>query len=452
MTEQLQNRLDHVLGMAKKAGADAADGVITDGRAVSLTIRKGELEKLERAEGAELGLRVFCGKQAAMVSTSDLSENSISELVDRAIAMAKVMPEDPYAGLAPQDLLMRGELPECDLADPTEEPTEEELIADARATEDAALAVPGVENTEGADASFARSGIVIAASNGFSKAYTTTHGSLSVSVLAGNTNDGLERDYDHSVAVYRSDLEKPEKLGLTAGTKAVARLGARKVPSATIPVVFDPRVSRSFLSHFLGAINGASVARGTSFLRDAMGAEIFNPDINIVETPHRKRGLRSRPCDAEGLETFERNLIDSGVLTTWLLNMRSSRQLGLTPTGHAARGVGSAPSPSASNVALLPSANAPDISPKDMIGGITNGLYVTEMIGMGVNGVTGDYSRGAAGFWIENGELTYPVSEVTIAGNLKEMFKRLQAANDWKYQYGMDAPTVCIDGMSLAGA
>lgn len=446
MSDDLLNRLDDLFRLAREFGADAADAVAGDGRALSLAVRKGALEKLERAEGAEIGLRVFLGRRAAMVSTSDLSAASLAALAERAVAMARVMPEDPFAGLADPGQLAVGELPDCDLCDDAE-PSEEALIADALAAEAAALAVPGVVNSEGAEASFSRSAVALAATNGFARAYTTSHSSLSVSVLAGGRG-GMERDYDAAVAVYRGDLPSPESLGRSAGERTVARLHAVKAKSATLPVVFDPRVSRSLLGHFLGAINGASVARGTSFLSGAVGERIFAPGVSVVEDPHRVRGLRSRPCDAEGLATRRHALIDDGRLTGWLLDLRSARQLGLAPTGHASRGVGSAPSPSAANVALLPGT----ISPEALIADIGQGLYVTELIGSGVNGVTGDYSRGAAGFWIENGKKVFPVSEVTIAGNLKEMFARLIPASDWTYRYGIDAPTVRIDGMTLAGA
>lgn len=445
MTDAL-DRLTEVLRLARAKGADAADGAVADGDAVSIAVRKGALEKLERSEGAELGLRVFVGRRAAMVSTSDLSKASLEALAERAVAMARVMPEDPFAGLAEPEQLFAGELPDCDLCDP-DDPAEDDLIAAARRAEEAALAVPGVVNSEGGEASFARSKIALAATNGFARAYASSHSALSASVLAGGA-DGLERDYESAVAVYRADLPSPEALGAEAGRRAVARVGAAKLKSATLPVVFDPRVSRSLLAHFLGAINGASVARGTSFLAEFLDRPVFAPGVTIVETPHLKRGLRSRPCDAEGLATRERKLADDGRLTGWLLDLRAARQLGLAPTGHAGRGVGSAPSPSASNVALRPGT----VSPAELMADIKDGLYVTEMIGSGVNGVTGDYSRGAAGFRIVNGELAGPVSEVTIAGNLKEMFARLIVANDLAYKYGIDAPTVRIDAMALAGS
>lgn len=447
MTDEGLNRLHDLLANARRLGADAADAVWADGSAVSVAVRKGELEKLERSEGAEIGLRVFSGRRAAIVSTSDLSSAALSALAERAVAMARALPEDPYAGLADPEQIVVGDLPDCDLCDPAE-PAAEALIEAARAAEDAALAVPGVSNSEGAEVAFGRSAVALAATNGFSRTYVTSHSSISAAVLAGDPATGMERDHDYAVAVYGSDLPSPESIGRSAGTRAVARLDPRKAKSATLPVIFDPRVARSLLSHFLGAINGASVARGTSFLSGSMGATVFAPGVSIVEDPHRARGLRSRPCDAEGLPTFRRALIDDGILTGWLLDLRSARQLGLAPTGHAARGVGSAPSPSAANVALA----AGKLSPAELMADIGQGLYVTELIGMGVNGVTGDYSRGAAGFWIENGKPTYPVSEITIAGNLKDMFARLIPANDLDYRFGIDAPTVRIDAMALAGA
>ncbi len=446
MTADLPNLLDDLLRAARRAGADAADAVAADGRSVSVAVRKGDLEKLERAEGAEIGLRVFCGRRAAMVSTSDLAAASLSALAERAVAMARVMPEDPFAGLAEPAQLAAGDLPECDLCDAAD-PAEDSLVDAARAAEAAALAVAGVANSEGAEASFGRSAVALAATNGFARTYATSHAALSATALAGG-RDGMERDYDSAMAVYRADLPAPETVGRAAGERAVARLGAVKAKSATLPVVFDPRVARSLLFHLLGAINGASVARGTSFLADALDAPVFAPGVCVTEDPHRARGLRSRPCDAEGLPTRRRALVDDGRLTGWLLDLRSARQLGLPPSGHASRGIGSAPSPSAANVALSPGT----VSPAALIADIRQGLYVTELIGSGVNGVTGDYSRGAAGFWIENGERTFPVSEVTIASNLKEMFARLIPADDWVYRYGIDAPTVRIDGMTLAGA
>ncbi len=443
-TDQLA-LLDTVLSKAKAAGADAADAVIGTSISLSLGERLGAKEKLERAESQDLGLRVFVGKRQAIVSTSDFTKASLAELTDRAVAMAKAVPEDPFCGLADAGQLAKS-WPKLDLCDTTE-PSEALLTDLVRAAEDAARSVKGVTNSEGAEAGYGRSDIAIAATNGFQGAYASSHFGLSVSVLAGE-GTGMERDYDYSSTVYLADLDDPVKLGKAAGDRAVKRLNPKKAKTAVVPIVLDPRISNSIVGHLVGAINGAGIARGTSFLKDFLGKDVFAPGIDIIDDPHRHRGMRSRPFDGEGLPTHVAKLIDNGCLTMWLLDCRSARQLGLVSNGHAARGTSSPPSPAPSNVHMA----AGKISRDQMIKEIDQGLYVTEMIGSGVNGVTGDYSRGAAGFWIEKGELTYPVSEVTIAGNLKDMFKAVTPADDLVFKYGTNAPTLRIDGMTLAGA
>lgn len=443
-TDQLA-LLDTVLSKAKSAGADAADAVIGTSISLSLGERLGAKEKLERAESQDLGLRVFVGKRQAIVSTSDFTKTSLAELTDRAVAMAKAVPEDPFCGLAGPSELAKS-WPKLDLCDTTE-PSEQLLTDLVRAAEDAARSVKGVTNSEGAEAGYGRSDIAIAATNGFQGAYASSHFGLSVSVLAGE-GTGMERDYDYSSTVYLADLDDPVKLGKSAGERAVQRLNPRKAKTAVVPIVLDPRLSNSIVGHLVGAINGAGIARGTSFLKDFLGKDVFAPGIDIIDDPHRHRGMRSRPFDGEGLPTNVAKLIDNGRLTMWLLDCRSARQLGLVSNGHASRGTSSPPSPAPSNVHMA----AGKISRDQLIKEIDQGLYVTEMIGSGVNGVTGDYSRGAAGFWIEKGELTYPVSEVTIAGNLKDMFKAVTPADDLVFKYGTNAPTLRIDGMTLAGA
>ncbi|WP_374309818.1 TldD/PmbA family protein [Dongia sp.] len=443
-TDQLA-LLDTVLAKAKAAGADAADAVIGSSISLSLGERLGAKEKLERAESQDMGLRVFVGHRQAIVSTSDFTKSSLEELTARAVAMAKAVPEDPFCGLAEPAQLARN-WPKLDLCDTTE-PSEAMLTDLVRAAEDAARSVKGVTNSEGAEAGYGRSDVAIAASNGFQGAYASSHFGLSVSVLAGE-GTGMERDYDYSSTVYLADLDDPVKLGRSAGERAVRRLNPRKAKTAVVPVVFDPRISNSFVGHLVGAINGASIARGTSFLKDFLDKDVFAAGIDIVDDPHRQRGLRSRPFDGEGLPTTPAKLIDNGRLTMWLLDCRSARQLGLVSNGHASRGTSSPPSPAPSNLHMA----AGKISRDKLIGEIKQGLYVTEMIGSGVNGVTGDYSRGAAGFWIENGELAYPVSEVTLAGNLKDIFKAITPADDLVFKYGTNAPTLRIDGMTLAGA
>jgi PmbA protein len=445
MADNLLNLLSDLIKDAQKAGADAADAIVVDGTSVSVTWRLGKLEQLERAESGDIGLRVLKGKRQAIVSSADRSPPALKELVERAVAMAKTVPEDPYIGLADPGEIAR-DLPSLDICDPTEVAAEQ-LIAQATAAEATALSVKGVTNSEGASAGWGRSAVAIAASNGFARAYESSGSSLSVSVLAGDSAQGMETDYDYTSAVYYSDLKTPEEIGRKAAERAVKKLGARKVKSRKVPVVFDPRVARGLVSHFLGAINGSSVARGTTFLKDAMNTAVFGPHITIVEDPHMHRGLRSKPCDAEGIANRRANLIDKGVLTTWLLDLRTARQLGLKSTGHAGRGTSSPPSPGSTNVYL----EAGTLSRDALLADIKDGLYVTDLVGSGVNGVTGDYSRGAVGFWIENGALAYPVSEITVAGNLKEMFRNITPANDLERRYGTDAPTVRIEGMSVAG-
>jgi PmbA protein len=444
MTADLLNLLEDTIQRAIKGGADAADALAFDSQSLSIARRLDKPERLERSESRDLGLRVFVGKRQATVSSSERTPEALAELVERAVAMAKVVPEDPHCGLAdPSDLARNWG--DYDLADPIE-PSVDALIAQASEAEAAAVAVKGVTNSEGAEAGWARSDIALVASNGFAASYARTSHSLSVSVLAGE-GAGMERDYDFTSAVHAGDLKSGAEIGRSAGERAVRRLNPRKGSTATLPVVFDPRVSNGFISGLAGAISGPSVARGTSFLRDKMGAQLFAPGIEIVDDPFLVRGLRSRPFDGEGVAPSRRAVIEDGRLTTWLLDLRSARQLGLHTTGHAARGTGGPPSPSPSNLALMPG----KLTPKELIGEIETGFYVTELMGMGLNGVTGDYSRGAAGFWIEKGKLTYAVSEMTVAGNLKDMFPRMTPASDLVRRYGIDAPTLRIDGMTVAG-
>jgi PmbA protein len=437
--------LQDLVARAKKAGADAADAVLFEGVSLSHARRLGKVEKLERSESQDLGLRVLIGKRQAIVSSSDRSAKMLAELVERTLAMAKAVPEDPFCGLADPNEITR-EWPSLDMLDP-EEPSADVLIERARAAEDAALAVPGVTNSEGAEAGWGRSRIALAASNGFAGAYAGSSHGVSASVIGGSGTQ-MERDYDFASAVYAADLRDPSEIGRSAGERAVKRLGARKMPTGRCTVMFDPRVARGFISHLLGAISGPSIARGTSFLKDKLGQRIFPEAITITEDPHRQRGHRSKPFDAEGLANRRRALVDRGVLTTWLLDLRSARQLGLQSTGHAARGTASPPGPSATNIWIEPGT----MSPAELMSDIKSGFYVTEMMGMGVNGLTGDYSRGAAGFWIENGQIAFPVSEMTVAGNLNDMFARLTVADDLEFRTGADSPTLRIDDLTVAGS
>ena len=441
----LLSTLDSLLTKARAAGADAADAVVIEGTSLSVAYRLGQPEKVERSEGGDIGLRVFIGKRQAIVSSADRSEAALAELAERAVAMARQVPEDPFCGLAdPADIAKT--LPQLDSSDP-EDLTAPTLVDWASRAEDAARAVAGVTNSEGAEAAWSKSRVALAATNGFLHSYEQSRTTVSASVLAGGA-DGMERDYDYSSAVYAADLRSPEDIGRSAGERTVKRMGARKMPTGKLPVVFDPRISGGLLGHLAGAINGGSISRGTSFLKDKMGQRIFPEGFNIIDDPHRHRGMRSKPCDGEGLANQRRAIIEDGVLTSWILDLRSARQLGLESTGHAARGIGGPPSPSTTNFYL----EAGAVSPQDLIGDIKQGFYVVELIGMGVNGVTGDYSRGAAGYWIENGEITFPVNEMTVASNLKEMFLNLTAADDLVFRTGMDAPTLRLEGMTIAGA
>jgi len=387
---------------------------------------------------------VLIGKRQAMVSSTDFSPEALKELATRAVAMAKAVPEDPFCGIAGPELLSK-RWPDLDI-DGDAEPTVEWLAEQCAIAEDAARAIKGVTNSEGAEASWSRSQIALVTSNGFAGSYARSGFGLSASVLAGH-DTGMERDYEWTAAVYRSDLMPAAKVGKRAGERAVRRLNPRVAKSAKVPVVYDPRVSGSLLGHLSGAINGRAIARGTSFLKDRLGKPVFAPGISIVDDPHRKRGQRSKPFDGEGLATRRHDVIKDGVLTTWLLDLASAWQLKLKPTGHAARGTSGPPSPAVSNFYLAPGKQ----TPKALMADIKSGLYITELIGFGVNGVTGDYSRGASGFWIENGKLGHPVSGITVAGNLKDMFAGLTPANDLEFKTGTDAPTIRLDNMTVAG-
>jgi PmbA protein len=358
--------------------------------------------------------------------------------------MAKLAPEDKYAGLAPEERLATS-LPELEIDDP-EEPSTVLLVERARAAEGAALEVAGVTNSEGGSADYGRTMVTLATSAGFLGGYTRTSRSVAVSVIAGEGTE-MERDYDYAHSCFAADLESAEAVGKRAAERAVKRLNPRKAKTQAVPVFYDPRVSNSLVGHFAGGISGAAIARGVSFLKDRMGEDVFAAGVTIIDDPHRKRGHRSKPFDGEGVANRRTVLIDKGRLTTWLLDSASARQLGLQTTGHASRGTGGPPSPSSTNLYMA----AGNLSPEELMEDVREGFYVTELIGMGVNNVTGDYSRGAAGFWIENGKLAYPVSEITVAGNLKDMYRALTPANDLVFRHGTDAPTVRIEGMTIAG-
>lgn len=439
-------RLSQALEHAKRAGADSADALYIGDASTSVQVRLGALEDTGRSEGEEIGLRLFVGTRSASVSTSDLSPRALETAVERAVAMAREAPEDAYAGLAPAERLMQGTAPELDLRDPTEL-SAEVLKARALEAEDAARAVAGITNSEGASASAGHATIAIVTSSGFAGGYRTSSHGLSASVIAGE-GAGMQRDYAYHSARHAADLDGPAEIGTRAGERTVARLNPRKLDTGLMPVVFDPRVGSSLIGHLIGAITGSAVTRGTSFLLDRLGEQIFAKGIRIIDDPHRMRGLRSRPFDGEGLPTAPVAIIDDGVLTTWLLDSASARQLGLAPTGHATRGVSGPPGAGPTNVHM----EAGTISREALIGDIAHGFYVTELIGQGLNPVTGDYSRGAAGFLIDNGTIGPAVAEVTIAGNVKDMFRELTPADDLRFRHATNVPTLRIDGLTVAGA
>ncbi|MBB5538562.1 TldD/PmbA family protein [Rhizobium giardinii] len=441
-SDVLQKRAAELVDLALKAGADQADAVALRSRSRSVSVRLGKVEGTEASESDDFSLRVFVGRRVASVSANPGFDLKV--LAERAVAMAKASPEDPFASLADAERLARS-YPDLDLFDPTEVSTDA-LSAAALEAEEAALGVNGVTNSSGAGASAGMGGMVLVTSHGFSGAYMGTRFGRSVSAIAGDGTK-MERDYDFDSRLYFADLKSAAEIGRTAGERAVARIGPRQVPTQkNVTVVFDPRMARGFAGHIAGAINGASVARKTSFLRDMMGKPVMKAGIHVTDDPLVVRGSSSRPFDGEGVTGQKLTMIEDGVLKHWFLSTSTGRELGLETNGRGVRS-GPAVSPSSTNFALEPG----NISREDLIRNVGTGFYVTELIGQGVNMLTGEYSRGASGFWIENGELTFPVSEVTIASNLKQMFFAVTLADDIDRKFGVAAPTLAVEGMTLAG-
>ncbi len=434
-----------LIAAARKAGADAADALLISSTGLSVERRLGRTENLERAETQHLGLRVFVGRRAAIVSSSSVDPTRFNALAEQAVAMAKVVPEDPFGGLAEEAAPPTG-IEALDVTDPSE-PDSTALLARAAAAEEAALAIVGITNSEGASAGYSRTIVTMVTSAGFAGTFSRTGHSISAAMVAGE-GTGMQRDYDYASTVHLADLPDAAAIGRRAAEQALARLSPGRPATAKLPVLYHPRVAGGLVGHLAGAANGAGVARGTSFLKENLGQQIFRKGITIRDDPRRVRGLRSRPFDGEGVPTEACALVEDGVLTNWLLDSRSARQLGLRTGGHAVRGTSSPPGPSSSNLYM----EAGTMTPAELMADIKEGLFVTELIGMGVNGVTGDYSRGAAGFMIRDGALAEPVAEITIAGNLHTMFSDLTPANDLEFRRGTDAPTIRIDGMTMAGA
>jgi PmbA protein len=444
MTTDLLSVANDLVQMALKAGATSADAIAISSLSQGVSLRHGVIEEFEQSESQDIGLRVFVGQSAALIGGSVLTKVGLQRLVERSIAMAKLAPPDPFSGIADPSQLAK-DFPDLDLVSKTKK-TMEELKALAERAENAGLAIKGVTRSNGGSASSSRRMVAMAASNGFARSWERTSFGISASVVAGE-GTSMERDYDGHGASHFEDVESPEKIGTTAGERAIARLNPRKIASQRIPVLYDRRVAGSLVGHLLSGINGSSIARGTSFLKEDLGKVLFAPNVTLVEDPHRVRGPASRPCDGEGLPTLKRNIIDQGVLTTWIMDLRAARQLGLAPSGHGSRGLTSPPSASTSNIHMEAGVRSPEAMMKDF----GTGLLVTEFIGSTINMVTGDYSRGASGFWIENGEKAYPVSGITVAGNLRDMFKALEPASDLIFRSGMNVPSCFLGEMTIAG-
>lgn len=447
MTQSPEALCHALIDAAKKAGADAADAMAAEGSSLSIEVRSGKLEHAERSEGTDLGLRVFVGRRQALVSSSDMRPETIAAMAERAVAMAREAPEDPYAGLADPSQLAEGwDLAALQLEDPAAEPEPAALQADALAAEAACQAVDGITQVQSAAAGYGRHAVHLAATNGFSGGYQRTGRSLSCTGIAGS-GTGMERDHDGDSRTFQGDLRSAGDIGRTAGERAVARLGARKPKTGSYPVLFDERISSSLIGHLMAAANGAAIARGSSWLKDSLGKQVLPKALSVIEDPHRPRISGSRPFDGEGLATRRRTVVDKGVLTGWTLDLASARKLGLESTANAARGIGGVPSPSTWNIALTQG----DASREDLIAQMGTGLLVTSMIGSTINPNTGDYSRGASGYWVENGEIAYPVNECTIAGNLHDMLRSLVAANDARQHLSTVVPSLLAEGMTLAG-
>lgn len=444
--EQARQIAESLVERGMKSGATAADAIYVGDRSSGVQVRLGELEDVSRSEGEGIGLRLFIGERSATVASSDLSDEVLTALVDRCLSMAQNAPNDPFAGLAPTELLQTGNLPSLDIVD-GREPDPTELRARALEAEKAATAVAGVTNSNGASASASGAVVALATSGGFSGAYNTSGHGCSASVIAGE-GPTMQRDYAWHSVRHLEDLEDAATIGRRAGERAIARLNPGRPKPGKYPVILDPRVASGLLGHFAGAISGAAIARKTSFLQDKLGQLVFAPKVTIIDDPLRVRGLRSRPFDAEGLPVARRELVKNGILTTWIAESASARQLGIAPTGHAARGTSGAPSATTTNIYI----EAGTKSRAELLAAFPEAVLVTELIGHGVNPVTGDYSRGASGFMVRNGEITEPVAEITVASNLVDMFASLEPANDLEFRYGSDSPTLLIPEMTVGAA
>ncbi|WP_372840257.1 TldD/PmbA family protein [Phaeovulum sp.] len=448
MENRLQDLTAALLAAAARAGAPAADAVAVDGRSVSIDVRQGKLEQAERSEGVEIGLRVLIGGRQACVSASQTGADTMAEMAARAVAMAREAPEDPFAGLADPGMIAQDwNIDALELADPAAEPEASELQHDAQRAEAAALAVAGVAQVQSASASYSRRNLWFAASNGFSGGYGRTSRAVSAVAISGE-GAAMERDWAAEARAFQADLPSPDDVGLLAGQRAVERQGTRRPPTGAYPVLYDERIASGLIGHLLGAINGAAIARGSSWLLNALGTEVLPKGLSIIEDPYRVRIAGSRPFDAEGLATRRRAIVDNGTLTGWTLDLATARKLGMDSTASASRGTSSPPSPGNSNIALTQGSR----SREELLREMGTGLLITSLIGSSINPTTGDYSRGASGFWVQNGEIVWPVNECTVAGNLREMLARITPANDARQHLSVVVPSLLVEGLTLAGA
>jgi PmbA protein len=448
MRKDLPNLTAALLDAARREGAEAADAIAVTGTSISIDVRAGALEQAERSEGVDIGLRVLIGQKQACVSASDVRPDTIQTIAERAVAMARFSPDDPNVGLADaSQLATNRDCSTLEMFDPTDEPSATELEEHARRAEQAALEYDGISQVQSSSAGYGRRQVYFAASNGFEGGYERSDRALSCVSIAG-TGASMERDYFGDSRIFQVDLLSPEEIGARAAEHTLARVGARQPQTGTFPVLFDERISSTLLGHLLAAVNGSAIARGSSWLRENLGKQILPEALSVIEDPHRKRTSGSRLFDAEGLPTQRRAIVENGVLQSWTMDLATARQLGFKSTANAARGVGSSPSPAPTNVSLTQGNQSREALLKDM----GTGLLVTSLIGSSINPTTGDYSRGASGFWVENGALAYPVNECTIAGNLHQMLLSLTPANDARTHLSRIVPSLLVESMTIAGA
>ena len=447
MKNSLSDSAHQLLDIAKLAGAQSADVLIVDGTSVSIDVREGELEHAESAEGVDIGLRVIQGDRQASVSISDLSKSAMEQMAERCIAMANEAPRDPYCGLATsQEFATDWDVDQLELYDSSPKPSAEYLKEMAVRAEVSALSIKGVSKAQGASSALSDMTIHLATSNGFSGGYRRTSHSISCVAISGE-GLSMERDWCGESHSHYASVPSPEEIGYLAGERAVARAGAVRPPTGFFPVLFDERISSSLIGHLVAAINGASIVRGSSWLKNYLGEQVLPSNVSLFEDPSRKSMAGSKPFDAEGLLAKPRHVIKNGILEGWTLDLSTARQLEMKSTANASRGVGSAPSPSSGNLQLSEGLETKE----DLIAKMGTGLIVTSMIGSTINPNTGDYSRGASGFWVENGQIIGPVNECTIAGNLLDMLKNIVPANDARKNLSRVVPSLLIDGLTIAG-